>query len=125
MLYYIISDNEYEYFTKEELEKYFKKAYNVVIDLDKNYKRAISLKDPSYTVKVIVGIYVVHFLTSTFCPCLLLWISVNLAFLIPLAYKHKKAEIDKVVSQVKEILCQQIKLITSKIPKYVEKEKRN
>lgn len=120
-----ISTNEYEYFSKTELEKVFKKFYGFLICLDTQFKRAVSLSEPIYTAKVILGIYFAKIVIDNICNCVLLFLGVNFLFLAPLIYKFKKDEIDGLKKQACTKAKELFALVESKIPRYVEKQKKN
>lgn len=96
-----------------------------MIYFDKSFKRATSLDNPKYTIKVIAFIYVFQIIVSLVCNMLLIWILVNLAFVYPLLYKTKSKEINSIYEKAHSSINYYYVVMEKKIPRYLEKEKNN
>jgi hypothetical protein len=82
--------------------------------LNKIYK----LESPVTTLKVLIGLYAGSIVTGTICHFILVWISVNLLFALPLVYKLQKDKIDQIYSQVTSLITKTLSQVESKIPRY-------
>ncbi len=118
-------DNEYEYFSKDSLEDFFKKLHLWIISLDEKVKKLVSLESPSCTIKALVCLYALSLVSSHVCSCFLVFLATNLFFIIPLVKKYKQKEICKLYEKVSAITKDVVKKVESKIPRYEEKVKKN
>lgn len=118
---YSDANEEYEYFSKDVLEKVFKKTYNCMICVEDAFQRVYRLEDPCFSVKVCASLYFGITLFSSVCTCLITWLFINSLFLIPLIYKLQKEKIDDLTSTLKHIVCENLKKLEAMIPRYKEK----
>lgn len=117
-------DESYEYISKDTLEYYYRKFVNAKICLIERIQKIERLENPISIAKDFGILYVASVITGNMCTCMLMWISVNLLFLIPLAYKTQQQKLDDLSKTVKSLICSNFEKIESKIPRYVEKAKK-
>ena len=125
IFFYKKSTNEYEHFSKDALAFYFRKTYEFVICCDEWFKKVVRLEDPTLTMKVLGGLYGASVFTSWFCACSLAFGLFNGAFLLSLGYKLKRQELDGLCNKVTGLVLGSLAALESKIPRYVEKVKKN
>lgn len=83
-------------------------------ELNKIYK----LESPVCTLKLLGALYAGSIITGSICHCILVWLSVNTLFVLPLLYKMQKEKLDKIYSSATSIVTKTFNQIESKIPRY-------
>lgn len=89
-----------------------------MIYIEDKLNKVYKLECPSTTLKLVAGLYAGSIVTGTICHFILVWISVNVLFALPLLYKLQKNRIDQIYGQVTSIISKTLSQVESKIPRY-------
>ena len=116
------NDLEYEYFSKDTYEALFKSTYSTMICLEDELQKIYKIEDSYKTFKVLGAVYLLSIITSNICNSILIWVALNLLFLIPLILKFKEKEINEVYSKVSKMVLENLAKLEKLVPRYVEKK---
>ena len=89
-----------------------------MICVEEKLNKIYKLESPTTTLKIMAGLYAGSIVTGSICHFILVWISVNVLFVLPLLYKLQKEKVDQIYTQVSSIISKTLSQVESKIPRY-------